>query len=295
VSAQPFDAERFIGWLRTDADASPAAVLRERIARVDSEISSRPELEDGFPLTILRAPRDQRSVDDIVAAQGADLVRLLYLDGSRLPFKAQVIEDALRRDFCLRDGGISLLSQRGALDLRSGEALPVGGDSLTLPPRTALPLLITIELLLIERAVLRLFHEQLSSDVPSSVQRLLELKAVVLDGLEEYRGTVAASNRFSSEVTSYGNDVLGLDELHRALIERFDHVTFEITTRYQQTTNVLQFWLTVVLGALEASVLAAGIAIAYYGNALLPIVSWALGAGLAAAAAVALLLRRRLG
>jgi hypothetical protein len=294
LPAQPLDAGRQIARLQADGEGSPAALLRERIGAIDRRISSLPELEDGFPFTILRSPAREPGLDAILARQGAELVRLLYLDRFPLAFKAQVVESELRRDFCLREGGISLLSQRSALDLRTGEALPVAGG-LTLPPRSALPLLVTIELLLIERTVLRLFHEQLSLEMPGSMQRLLDLKAAVLDGLEEYRGTVAASNRFSGEVTAYGNEVLGLDELHRALVERFDHVSFEITTRYQQTTNVLQFWLTVVFGALEASTLATYLAIVHYGHALLPIVGWAAGAGLAAAAVVTLLLRRRLG
>jgi hypothetical protein len=126
------------------------------------------------------------------------------------------------------------------------------------------------------------------------MQRLIELKAQVLDGLEEYRGTVAESNRFSGEVTAYGERVLGIDALYRALNERLDGVTFEITTGYQQTTNVLQFSLTVVLGALTASYLAAAIATVHYGHDLLPIVLWAAGAGLATAAAVVILLRSRL-
>jgi hypothetical protein len=71
-------------------------------------------------------------------------------------------------------------------------------------------------------------------------------------------------------------------------------VTFEITTRYQHTTNVLQFSLTVVLGAFQAASVAAVIAAARYGNHLLPILAWAAGTGLAAASAITLLPRRRL-
>ena len=292
---QPLDAARYVAWLRFDGAGSLVALLRERIGNIDRRLSSLPDLDDCFPLTILRSASDHPSVDLIVAEQGADLVRLLYLDRSSLPLKEQIVGDELGRDFCLHEGGVSLLSQRSALDLRTNEVLESVDGALVLPPRSALPLLVSVELLLIERAVLRLLHERLvDTEVPESMQRLIDLKAQVLDGLEEYRGTVAESNRFSGEVTAYGERVLGIDALYRALNERLDGVTFEITTGYQQTTNVLQFSLTVVLGALTASYLAAAIAIVHYGHDLLPIVLWAAGAGLATAAAVVILLRSRL-
>jgi hypothetical protein len=292
---RPLDPALYVSWLRSDIDGSPAAMLRERLAAVGQRTASSAETEGGFPFTILRRPIGEPSLDSLVAEQGADLVRLLYLDRSMLAFKSSVVEEELRRDFCLREGGISLLSQRGALDLRTGEGLAISPGGLVLAPRSALPLLISIELLLIERAVLQLFHARLSqTDAPESLPRLLELKAEVLDGLEEYRGTVAESNRFSGEVTAYGERLLGLDILHRALAERLESVTFEITTRYQQTMNVLQFSLLVVFGALTASSVAAVVAAGRYGQDSLPIVAWAVGTGLVAASAVILLLRRRL-
>ena len=233
-------------------------------------------------------------MDVILTDQVADLVRLLYLDRSNRAFKSRVVDEELARDFCLRDGGISLLSQRAALDLRVGEDGPGSAEGpVVLPPRSALPLLISIELLLLERTVLRLFHDRLA-DPGASASHLLGLKAEVLDGLEEYRGAVAESNRFSTEVTAYGQQVLGLDVLYRTLSERIDSVTFEITTRYQQTTNLLQFSLTVVVGALEASSVAAVVAAVHYGNEPLAVLSWAAAAGLATATAITLRLRRRL-
>ena len=269
AAAQPLDASRHIAWLLSDIDGVPVAVLRERIGTIDREVSSSPALEDGFPFTISRAPGHDPTIDGPIARYGGELVRLVYLDRSRFAFKPAVVSDELGRDFCLRDDGLQLLSQRGALDLRAGEDLGRAGDgSSVLAPHSALPLLVAIELLLMERGVLRLFHERVSTAVPASVQHLLELKAEVLDGLEEYRGTVAASNRFSTEVTSYGKRLLGIDDLYDSLVERLDAVTFEITTRYQQTTNILQFWLTVVLVALGASSLAAAVG---YGHHPIPV------------------------
>ncbi len=180
---------------------------------------------------VLRRPKDEPSVEALVAERGGDLVRILYLDQSPLALKRRTIEEELTRDFCPREGGISLLSGRGTLDLRVGEGLL--GDSASgavLVPRTAVPFPIVVELLLIERAVLRHFHQQLSgSEAPGSPSRLVDLKAAVLDGLAEYRGTVAASNRFSTKVTAYGEQVLGLDVLYRTLLEQLDALTFEVT------------------------------------------------------------------
>jgi len=293
---QPLDAVRFVEWLRSDVTASPAALLQERIASLDADESGANGVDDGFPFTILRHPPDVPSIDAIATQHGGELVQLLYLDRSRLAFKPGVIDEELARDFCLREGGISLLGARSALDLRTGEAMVADpDDGVVLAPRSALPLLVSVELLLLERAVLRLFHRRLvDADVPGSLARLVDLKAEVLDGLEEYRGTVAESNRFSSEVTGYGEQVLGLDVLYRTLNERLDSVTFDITTSYQRTTNVLQFSLTVVLGALQASSVAAVISSVRYVHRPLVVLAWAVGAGLAAASIITLLLRRRL-
>jgi hypothetical protein len=296
AAAQPLDAARWIGWLRPDTAGSPAAVLYERLTAASGQVQVPPGAADVFPFTIVRSPGGDPPLPALIAGLGPGLVRLLYLDRSSLPFKPEVTAAELRRDFCLRDGGISLLAQRSALDLRTGEQMPAGpGGPLVLPPRSALPLLITIELLLIEREVLRLFHGKLSqAGVTASLPGLLALKAELLDGLEEYRGTVAESNRFSGEVTAYGQQALGLDTLHQALATRLDSLTFEITTSYQRTTNVLQFSLTVVIGALQAASVAAVIAAAYYARDLPPVIAWAAGAGVAAASAISVLLWRRL-
>jgi len=298
VPVQPLDLDRLTDWLLPEGADSLVSVLRERISRIERQLSPPPSIEGAFPLTILRVPASQPSLDSLVAQYGADLVRLLYVDQSRLPFKPTAVADELKRDFCLREGGISLLSQRGALDLHTGEGFPTAaGASVVLPPRSALPLLVTIELLLVERGVLKLFSQRLSADIPGSVSRLLALKQDVLDGLEEYRGALATSNRFNREATAYGKEVLGLDDLYQALSDKLDGVTFEITTRYQQTTNLLQFWLTLLFTAVDAAVLATSLAIVHYGPngaVVLPIAGWAIGTGLATAAAVALLLRRRL-
>ncbi len=293
---QPLDCARFVSWLRPDQHTSPVAVLREHLADVTRQVLLAQGPDEVFPFTVLRLPGDAAPLEAVVADHGEDLVRILYLDKSRLTFKPKVVEEELARDFCLRDEGISLVAARGALDLRVGESL--GADPASqavLLPRSALPLLVSIELLLVERMVLRMFLGQVAgSDVPRSLPRLLELKAEMLDGLAEYRGTVAESNGFSAEITSYGEQVLGLDALYATLTERLDAPSFDITTRYQQKTNALQFALTVVLGSFQAAAAVAVIAAVAYQHKPLLVLAWAAGAALAAAAAITALLRRRL-
>lgn len=292
--AQPLDAGRYASWLQSDLVGTPAGVLRERLAALDPAVTISGTDDAAFPFTILRYAGDNLRLEQIVAESGASLVRLLYLDRSPLAFKPGTVEEELGRDFCLHEGGLSLWSQRSALDLRVAEGFETYG-TLMLPPRSALPFLVTSELLLIERSVLRIFHERLlRADVPGSLSRLAEVKAQVLDALEEYRGTVAQSNRFSTEVTTYGQRALGMDALYQALTERLEAVTFEITTRYQHTTNVLQFLFTVIFSALEAATLAAVVAAIRYAHDAAAVIAWAVGVGLAAAIALAALLRRRM-
>ena len=292
---QQLEPDRFLSWLRSD-QKGPVAVLREALERLSRELLSGEGPDEGFPFTVLRLPGDTAPLDAVVAAHADDLVRVLYLDRSKLAFKRQIVDEELARDFCLREGGISLVAGRGALDLRVGEG--VGSDPASdtvLAPRSALPLLISIELLLVERVVLQMFLRRVAGGaVPQSLSHLLELKTEMLDGLAEYRGTVAESNRFSAEVTSYGEKVLGLDVLYATLTERLDALTFDITTRYQQSTNTLQFALTVVLGSFQAASVAAVIASVAYRQGPLLVLAWAAGTALAAATSITALLRRRL-
>ena len=235
-------------------------------------------------------------MDAVIAERAEELVRVPSLDRSKLALKRRVIDEELARDVSQREEGISSPSARGALDLRVDEGLGVDPLRATvLAPRSALPLLVSIELLLLERAVLHMLHRQLEGDaVPGSPSRLVELKADVLDGLAESRGTLAESNRFSAAVTSSGETVLGLDVLYATLTERLHALTFEITTKYQQKTNTLQFALTVVLGSFQAASVAAVIASVASRQGPLLVRAWAAGVGLAAAAAITALLRRHL-
>jgi len=164
-----------------------------------------------------------------------------------------------------------------------------------LPPHSAVPFLVTLELLLIERAVLLQLYERLSQSTPASIEGLLQLKQQVTDGLEEYYGATLAVTRFGDAVAENGERLLGIVELYDALMDRLETVSFALTTRYQQRMTQMQFWLTVVFGATEIGFIAASIATwHYYRSELGAVLAWTVGATVVSAGVLVALLRRRM-
>lgn len=200
--------------------------------------------------------------------------------------------EELARDYCARQGGMTLLSRRGGLDLRDA-ADDLSDQSIIpgLPPKSVRPFLITLELLLLEQAVLQHLYERLSRHMPNSVDELLALKQAVLDALEEYYGAITHATRFSEAVTADGERLLGLGDLYDAVMERLETVSFAITTRYQKRMTLLQFWLTVVFGATEIGFIAASIATWYYRTGLGTVLAWTVGASVASGLILVMLLR----
>ena len=211
-------------------------------------------------------------------------MRLLHLDGSKEPFKPSFVAHELAQGFCLRDAGLSMLSPRSALDLHCGLA-----DE----EQAALPLLISLELLVLERAVLRGFHERLRGERTKQLDELLQLKRDVADGLEEYYGSLAIGNVFSAQAMALGQSLLGIDYLHRSVISRLDMVTFGITTRLERQTSQVSLWLAVVFGAIGNGFLAASITSWYCADAsaLGSVIAWTIATTLVTALLIAMLLR----
>jgi hypothetical protein len=165
---------------------------------------------------------------------------------------------------------------------------------LGLPPRSAVPFIVTLELLLVERAVLLQLYEQLSSETPSTIEGLLQLKQQVTDGLEEYYGATLAATRFGDAVTEDGEEMLGIVALYDALIDRLEAVSFALTTRYQQRMTQMQFWLTVVFGATEIGFIAASLATWHYRTELGAVLAWTVAATVVSAGVLVGLLRPRM-
>jgi len=290
---QSFDASRWIRWLDPEAEDGPIARLWRVLGPVNKEITGKPVWSGMYlPLTILRVP--QHPLKTVVIRHRADLVRLLYLDYSPIALKPGLVDEELSRDYCAREGGLTLLARRSGLDVHGREDLDREPSEAGLPPRSALPFLITLELLLIERTVLTHLYGQLSRRMPGSVDELLALKQEVLDTLEEYYGTITKATRLSDAVTVDAERLFGLGDLYDAVIARLDTVSFAITTRYQKRMTLLQFWLTIVFGATEIGFIASGIATWYYRSDLLAVLSWTVTTSLVSGLVLILLLRGKI-
>jgi len=289
AAAQPFDATRWIGWLDAEIEDGLVARLWQVLGSVNHGIAGKTTWSGlYFPLTFLSAPL--HALTGIVERHGPDIVRLLFLDRAGRALKADVVNEELARDYCAREGGMTLLARRSGLDLHEREDAADAG----LPPKSALPFLITIELLLLEHAVLQHLYDRLSRHVPQSVEELIALKQEVIDGLEEYYGAITNATRFSDTVTVDGERLLGVEGIYDAVMERLEAVSFTITTRSQRHTTLLQFWLTIVFGASEIGFIAAGIATWHYRTGLWTVLAWTVGAALITGLGLAALLRGKL-
>jgi len=291
--AQAFDASRWIDWLDADAEDGLVARVWRVLGGINRAITGKDRWSGLYlPLVLPRLVR--QTLDAFVDAHASDLARLLFLDCSHRPLKPAVVAEELARDYCARQGGMTLLSRRSGLDLRDADAANDRGDTLAhpgLPPKSVRPFLLTLELLLLEQAVLQHLYERLSRHMPSSVDELLALKQEVLDALEEYYGAITHATRFSEAVTTDGERLLGLGDLYDAVMERLETVSFAITTRYQKRMALLQVWLTVVFGATEVGFIAASIAIWYYKADLFAILAWTVGASIVSGLVLVSLLR----
>ncbi len=290
---QPFDGANWIAWLDPDAEGSLVAQLWRVLGPINQDVAGEPSWSGlYFPITVLRAP--QELLETIIERHGANLIHLLFLDHGRLPLKPSVVDEELERDYCGREGGMTLLGRRSGLDLHGRQNVAEDVGRPDLPPRTALPFIITIELLLLEHAVLHQLYQRLSSSMLRSIDELLTLKREVLDALEEYYGAITTATRMSEAVTVDGERLLGIADLYDAVMDRLEAVSFEITTRYQQRMTVLQFWLTIVFGATEIGFIASGVATWHYRTELGMVLAWTIGAALASGLALAALLRGKL-
>ncbi|MEM3262075.1 MAG: hypothetical protein QXW72_06840, partial [Conexivisphaerales archaeon] len=97
--------------------------------------------------------------------------------------------------------------------------------------KCSLPFIITIELLLLEREILKKYYKRLSNG-SLSISRLVGLKQEILDGLEEYYGIIAKATQFSEPLMEFGQRILGINDLYDSVIDRLDAVIFDITTNY---------------------------------------------------------------
>jgi hypothetical protein len=284
--AQTMAVERWVGWLDMEAPDSLARRIWNALSPSVAGALAAPEM--ALPLMVLRYP--DGSLSELVEAHAHELVKLLHRDPSPQRFKQRFVDEALADDFCRREQGLSLMARNGALDIHAQDDTDPAIDDAPLP-RSTLPLLITLELLCLERAVLRSFLDRFAGGVVGSIDDLVALRRDIFDGLEEYYGTLAKTHGYTAEATSRGELLFGIDDLFDSVTDRLESLTFEITTRNQQTVSRLGFWLTTSFGAIETGFVAASIATWYYATDLGAVLAWTFGITLATALAIAALLR----
>jgi hypothetical protein len=290
---QGFDAARWVSWLDPQAEDGPIDQLWRRLAPINQTLTGDATWSGTyFAVTLLALSR--YPIETVVRHHGPDLVRLLFLNDAAWAFKDGLVHEELGRDYCVRKGGMTLFSRRSGLDLQALESPASEDDVAGLPPHTSLPFIITLELLLLERAILQHLYEKLSRGMPRSIDELLVLKQKILDALEEYYGAITTATRFSDAVTLDGERLLGIVDLYDAVMGRLEAVTFEITTRYQKQMMNLQFWLTIVFGAAGIGFMALAIATWYYKTELVAVIAWTIGATLASGVTLVAMLRGKL-
>lgn len=281
--AQAFDVARWTGWLDMEVEDSLARRVWKQISPATSALTPLPEMT--LPLSVIRFYDSQ--LDDLLVSHGHDLIKLLHRDVSSERFKASFVQDELAGDFCRREHGLSLVARNGAIDVHSQS----NDVDESLLPHNTLPLLVTLELLCLERAVLRSFLDRFSQGVYGTVNDLVQLRRDIFDGLEEYYGTLAKTHGYTAEATTLGENLFGINDLFDSVVDRLEALTFEITTRNQQAVNRLGFWLTTSFGAIETGFVAASIATWYYSDNLQAVLGWTVGVTLGTALIISRLLR----
>lgn len=283
---QAMNVVRWIRWLDMEAEDSLAQLVWRTLSPPLSDRQSSPEM--ALPLTVLRFV--DHTLDEAVDMHGHDLIKLLHRDVSEERFKSSFVNDELAADFCRREQGLSLVARNGAIDVH-GATLSVDDSPL---PHNTLPLLVTLELLCLERAVLRSFLNRFAKDVYATLVDLVQLRRDIFDGLEEYYGTLAKTHGYTAEATRLGEKLFGINDLFDSVVQRLDALTFEITTRNQQSVNQLGFWLTTSFGAIETGFVASSLATWYYDDNLTAVLAWTVGVTLTTALVISSLLRWRL-
>lgn len=283
---QPVDVTRWIAWLDMEAADSLVRFVWSRLSPPVAGQMQPPEM--ALPLTVLRFA--DCAIDDLLAWHGHDLIKLLHRDASNERFKAPFVQAELAGDFCRREQGLSLLARNGAIDVHTRWQ----DTEEHLLPHSALPLLVTLELLCLERAVLRSFLNRFGQGVYGTSDDLVQLRRDIFDGLEEYYGTLAKTHGYTAAATALGEPLLGINDLFDSVVERLEALTFEITTRNQKSVNRLGFWLTTLFGAIETGFVASSIATWYYERDLQAVLGWTVGVTLATALVISSLLHWRM-
>lgn len=280
---QPIDVARWIGWLDLESRDSPARIIWDKLTAGRQGKAGMPEMY--VPLAVLRF-RDG-TLAELVERHSRDLVALLHREASHGRFKTSFVSAELAADLCRGEDGLWLVARNGAIAVNA-HSNDTGESQL---PRDTLPLLLTLEVLCFDRAVLRSFLDRFAQRAYGTVDDLIRLRREIFDNLEEYYGTLAKPHSYTADAIARGELLFGIDDLFKAVADRLEALTFEITTRNQQSVNRLGLWLTTSFGAIETGFVAASIATWYYKTNLVAVLGWTIGVTLATALVLASFLR----
>ena len=280
---QPIDVARWVGWLDLATASSPARIIWDTLAAGGQR--SAPMAELYMPLAVLRF--GDGPLGALVERHDRDLVTLLHRDASGGRFKASFVRDELAADFCRREDSAWLLARNGALHV---QAHSHDSEEWTLP-HDALPLLLTLEVLCFDRAVLRSFLVRIARRAHGTVGDLIQLRRDIFENLEDYYGTLAQTHGYTADAIARGETLFGIDDLFEAVVDRLEALSFEITTGNQESVNRLGLWLTTAFGAIDTGFVASSIATWYYPTNVLAVLSWTVGVTVVAALAIASFMR----
>jgi hypothetical protein len=283
---QPINVARWIAWLDLESRDSPARIIWDKLAAGRQGRASMPEMY--VPLAVLRV-RDG-TLGEFVERHAHDLVTLLHRDESGGRFKTSFVSAELATDLSRGEERLWLLARNGAIDV-SAHSKDTEESQL---PRDTLPLLLTLEVLCLDRAVLRSYLDRFAQRAYGTVDELIHLRREIFGDLEEYYGTLAKTHSYTADALARGETLFGIDDLFEAVEDQLEALTFEITTRNQQSVNRLGLWLTTLFGAIEAGTVAVSVATWYYANNVFAVLGWTVGVTFAMALAIAGLLRWRM-
>lgn len=264
IPPEEFDSERLLDLLRPDSESGFVKEIH----------LSLPYLDDEPPLfTFIGILGSGLDVDKFIELYRQEIINILYLNSSPIPFKRSFIDSEIDRNFCIREGGASYMSGSAALNLMFMNDQEDRGGYTQLQGKRFLPFIIIIEILLLERKILRKYYEKLAKG-SLSINGLIGLKQEILNGLEEYYGIIAKVTQFSEPLMEYGERIFGINDLYDSVIDRLDAVIFDITTNYSKNSNTLSFWLTVLFGSLDTGILIESIVFIYYVHNIPAIIAW---------------------
>ena len=283
---QAFNPDFWIPWLRPESVDGIVNELQKRL-RVPLDESSY------FCFISIYVPTT--SIEVFVESHSADIIRLVYLDISPLPFNDDFVVSELEKNFCLRKGEASFMSYLAALHVTARDTDGRAGElSSGVKAKCSLPFFVTIELLMLERQILETYNDMLAASTLLSIGNLIGLKEKILNGLEEYYGVITRVNQFSAPLIEYGERTFGINNIYDSVIDRLEAVTFDITTRYQRNSSVLTFWLTVLFGALETGFLVSSVASLFYVENPFMVIVWSVVAVVVTAGILSLILYNRI-